>query len=109
MFHRSELGDHAHKFPADRDGHVPEHHDHWRNMNFDHGEHDPHEPGISEEERQRRVAYLDHNWWPKIIAHVNDEKQKLAQSPQGMPIHRWRQQVMEEPPQQHGFEAGEMD
>lgn len=105
MLHISELGEHAHRFFADKDGNVPEHGDHWRNMKFDHGDNDPHEEGISEEERQRRIAYLDEQWWPNIIAQVNQEKETLSQLPDGNPIKKWREGANQEPPPPHGFQV----
>ena len=107
MLHISELGEHAHRFHAhaDKDGHVPEHGDHWTNMKFDQGANDPDEEGISEEERQRRIAHLDEQWWPNVIAKVNQEKETLSQLPGGNPIRKWRDAAMQEPPQAHGFEV----
>jgi len=111
MLHKSKLGAHAHRFPADQDGNVPEHGDHWSDLNFEHGPHDPHEAGISDEERARRTKYLDDEWWPKIVAQVHEEKEKLSQLPGGNPIHHWRDEVIDaaKPPQQHGYEAEEID
>ena len=111
MLHKKELGEHADQFPADQDGHVPEHGDHWSDLNFEHGPNDPHEDGISDEERARRTNYLDSEWWPKIIAQVNEQKESLSQLPGGNPIHKWREEVIDaaEPPQQHGYEADEID
>lgn len=108
MLHRSELGEHASKFPADRKGHVPEHHDHWSKMDFDHGAEDPNEAGISAEERERRIRFLDEQWWPRVIAQVHEERAKLAKLPGGTPIRRWRESVMTDTPVQHGFEPGEL-
>jgi len=73
MIHKSELGEHAERFPADSAGHVPEQGDDWRGMSFEHGPHDPDEKGISDEERQRRIEHLDQEWWPNVIAQVNEE------------------------------------
>jgi hypothetical protein len=103
MFHKSELGEHARRFPSDRNGNVPEHDDHWRDMEFEHGPNDPNEEGVSEEERKRRIKYLDEEWWPEVIARVNKEKEKLASLPGGNPIHRWREEVVKDEPQPHGF------
>lgn len=105
MLHQSELGDHASRFPVDQQGRVPEEGDDWRNMRFDYGSNDPHEKGISDEERRRRIDYLDQEWWPKVIAQVNAEIEKLGQLPGGSPIKKWRDVVMREPPQPHGFEV----
>lgn len=105
MLHISDLGEYAHKFFADKDGHVPEHGDHWRKMKIDHGENDPDEEGISEEERQRRIAYLDEQWWPNIIAQVAKEKEALSKLPGGNPVHKWRDEITKEPPTQQGFQV----
>jgi hypothetical protein len=72
-------------------------------MKFDHGANDPDEAGISDEERQLRLAYLDDQWWPKVIAQVNQEKEALSQLPGGSPIKKWRDEAMQEPPTAHGF------
>ena len=109
MLHESKFGDHAHKLPSDRDGNVPEAGDDWRNMNFDHGELDPHEEGISDDERARRMDQLDTQWWPQVIAQVNKQKEELGQLPGGSPIRKWREEVMRSPHLQHGFEPGEID
>ena len=111
MLHKSELGEHADRFPADSEGNVPEHGDHWSNLNFDHGSNDPHEEGISDEARAQRMEYLDDEWWPKIIAQVNQEKETLSQLPGGNPIHKWRAEVIDaaDPPRPHGYEAEELD
>lgn len=74
-------------------------------MKFDHGEHDPHEAGITEEERQRRIAYLNEEWWPNVIAQVNQEKETLSQLPGGSPIRKWSDMARKEPPTAHGFEV----
>ena len=105
MLHQSELGEHVDRFPADTDGNIPEHGDHWSDLNFDHGPNDPQEEGISDEERTRRKEYLDSEWWPKIIAQVNEQKKTLSQLPGGNPIHKWREAVIDdaEPTEQHGF------
>ncbi len=105
MIHLSDLIEYAHWFlhHADQDGHVPEHGDHWSKMNYDHGEQDPDEPGISEAERQRRVAYLNETWWPDVIAHVNEQKEELSNLPGGNPIEKWREIAMRHPPNAHGF------
>jgi hypothetical protein len=104
MLHHSKLGDLAKHFPKDRRGNVPDHRDHWSHMDFDHGEHDPDEPGISQEERERRIAYLDNQWWPKIIAQVNEQKKNLAGQPHETHIREWVEDVMKEPPEQKGYE-----
>ena len=107
MLHKSELGEHADRFPIDQDGNIPEHGDHWSDSHFEHGPNDPHEEGISDEERARRMDYLNTQWWPKIIAQVNEEKESLSQLPGGNPIRKWREGVIDavEPQQQHGFEV----
>jgi hypothetical protein len=105
MLHKSELGEHADRFPQDSDGHVPEHGDHWSDMSFEHGPHDPDEPGISAEERAKRMEYLDSQWWPSLLEKVGKQRDELAQLPGGSPIKRWREEAMREPPSQHGYNA----
>jgi hypothetical protein len=105
MLHISELGEHAHRFLADAKGNVPEPGDHWRHMEFDHGPHDPNESGITDEERNRRIAYLDEQWWPQVLEQVNREKDHLSQLPGGNPIKKWRDDVMQTPPNAKGFEV----
>ena len=107
MLHKSELGEHVDRFPADQDGRVPEHGDHWSDLNFEHGPNDPHEEGISNKERTRRRDFLDGEWWSKIIAQVNEQKKRLSQTHGGTPIRKWRDEVIDdgEPPQQPGFEV----
>jgi hypothetical protein len=109
MLHKSKLGEHAAHFPTDLDGHVPEPTDHWSAMNFEHGPHDPDEPGISEEEKARRVAYLDTEWWPSVLAHVEKGKSTLSALPGGNPIKHWRDVVMHEPKPAHGFQVEKAD
>ena len=109
MLHKSELGKHAERFPFDLDGRIPEHGDHWGDMRFDHGPNDPEEEGIGEEERARRLEYLDTVWWPQVLADVRAEKEKLDQLPGGNPIRKWREQTMHEPPEAHGFEVDPAD
>jgi hypothetical protein len=107
MLHLSDLGEFAHRFHlhADKNGHVPEHGDHWKQMDYNHGANDPDEEGISDEERQRRTSYLDEQWWPNILSQVNQEKDTLSQLPGGNPIRKWRETAMNEPQQAHGFEV----
>ncbi len=103
MIHISDLGKHAHRFFADKEGHVPEPGDHWRNMKIDHGENDPDEEGISEEERQRRIKFLNEHWWPNVIAQVAKEKEELSKLPGGNPVPKWRDELLQQPPDPHGF------
>lgn len=105
MLHKSELGEHADRFPSDQNGHVPEHDDHWSEMHFEHGPHDPDEAGISDEERARRTEYLDTQWWPQILAQVRAERENLDQLPGGNPIKRWHEQVMRKPPDPGGIDV----
>ena len=105
MIHKSELGEHADRFPHDNDGHVPENDDHWSGMAFDHGENDPTAEGIGEAERARRTEFLDSEWWPAVLAKVREGQDTLAQLPGGSPIKRWRDVVMHDPPPQHGYNA----
>jgi len=109
MLHNSELGEHTDRFPCDRDGRVPEHGDHWSDMRFDHGPNDPDEAGIGDAERARRIEYLDKQWWPQVLARVHAEREKLDRLPGGNPIKRWREQVIKPPPEQHGFQVGEIE
>ena len=57
------------------------------------------------------MEYLDNEWWPKIIAQVNEQKTSLSQLPGGSPIHKWRENVIDAaaPREQHGFEAEDID
>jgi hypothetical protein len=103
MLHKSELGEHADRFPHDNDGNVPEDGDHWSAMSFEHGPHDPDEDGIDEAEKAKRTKYLDDEWWPALVAKVREERDSLAALPGGSPIKRWRDQVMHEPHEQHGY------
>ncbi len=105
MLHKSELGEHADRFPHDNNGHVPEQGDHWSDMAFDHGKNDPVAEGIDDAERARRTEYLDSEWWPTVLAKVGKERDALAQLPGGSPIKQWRDEVMQEPPTQHGYDA----
>ncbi len=107
MLHISELGKYAHLFQshADNDGHVPEHGDHWSTMKFEHGDQDPNEDGITEEERLHRIAYLDEQWWPNVIAQVNQQKESLSKLPDGNPIRKWRDEAMKPPTAAKGFVA----
>jgi len=102
MFHRNELGDHGHKFPADLDLQIPEPEDNWRQMKFDHGPNDPDEPGISAEEHQRRIEFLDKQWWPDLLAKVAAAHQEL---PEGSFIKRWQRTVQAPPTKTGGFEV----
>jgi hypothetical protein len=105
MLHIKELGEFAHRFlhHADKDGHVPEEGDHWREMKFEHGENDPHEEGITEEERKRRIDYLDNEWWPNVIAQVNQEKEEIVNMPGETPIQKWSDMASKEPRHSSGF------
>ena len=109
MFHKSKLGEHGHKFPHDLDGHVPHEGDDWRAMNFDHGAMDPDEDGISEEEKAKRIKYLDKEWWPKVIGWVNDQQAHLGRVHGKSFIQHWERVVNQPPPEQHGFEVEKID
>lgn len=105
MFHKSHIGEHGERFPADLKGHVPVHGDCWRRMHFDHGELDPEEPGISEEERARRITYLDKVWWPQVLEKVHAERLLLEAEHGPTFMERWDEVAHQGPPMPHGFEA----
>ena len=109
MLHKKELGPHARHFPADRQGRVPESGDDWRHMEFDHGPADPAEPGISPEEKQRRLDYLDQQWWPQVIARVNQQRETLEREHGETFMKLWRECLRIKPSEPHGFEVEEMD
>jgi hypothetical protein len=106
MFHRDELGEHADKFLADLDLQVPEPEDDWRKMRFDHGPNDPEEPGISPQERQRRIDFLDQQWWPEVLSKIASAHQEL---PPGSFIKSWQRHVQMEPPKTTGYEVADPD
>jgi hypothetical protein len=89
MIHHSTLKEHAPRFPADADGFVPEAADNWRQMKFDHKDQDPNETGISAEERQRRLDYLDQQWWPQLLAQVRKEHDELIAAGHPSPFKSW--------------------
>ncbi len=109
MQHKSHFGHHADKLPADRDGQIPEHGDDWRDMNYDHGPHDPEEEGIKDEEQAQRIEYLDKEWWPKIIAIANQQKSEIELSTADTPIKHWEEIMHQHPPHSHGFEVERLD
>lgn len=106
MFHRNELGDHGHKFPADLDLQIPEPGDDWRQMKFEHGPNDPNEPGIRPEERQRRIEFLDKQWWPEVLAKVAAAHETL---PEGSFIKRWQRDAQAPPTKNLGYELVDTD
>ena len=106
MFHKSKLKKFGGNFPHDKQGHVPVHVDCWRKMEFDHADQDPDAEGISEEEKARRIEYLDKQWWPKILAEVQDEHARLIDEHGESFMQHWDSVVNEPPHLQHGFEPG---
>jgi hypothetical protein len=109
MFHKSHLGEHADHFPHDLEGHIPQEGDDWRTMKFDHGEMNPHEDGITEEERAKRLDYLDEVWWPETLARVEEERSRQHRLYGESFFRRWEEIVNQAPPVQHGFEPKEFD
>ncbi len=105
MFHKSQLGEHAEGFPQDSAGYVPHTDDQWRQMKFDHGAMDPEEPGISAEERTRRLEHLDQVWWPGVLARVAEQHNRLVKEHGESYLHRWQRIVSKTPDQPHGFEV----
>jgi hypothetical protein len=93
MIHHSTLKEHAPRFPADGAGFVPEAADNWRQMQFDHKDQNPEEPGISAEERQRRLDYLDKQWWPQLLAQVRTEHEALVAEGHPSPFKSWIENV----------------
>jgi hypothetical protein len=89
MIHYSKLEVYALVFPQDREGNVPESTDDWRKMSFDHGPNDPEEPGISPEERQRRIDYLDNVWWPQVLGDVRQQHDELVKRGEPSPFSQW--------------------
>ena len=79
MFHRTQLGEYAEHFPQDLSGYVPVETDSWRQMQFEHTDMDPDEQGLSQEERARRLEYLDKVWWPRVLAEVHEQRLRLEQ------------------------------
>ena len=106
MFHRSKLDEFGAKFPHDSKGHVPVHVDCWRKMQFDHADQDPNEEGISEEEKARRIEYLDKVWWPKIMEGVQNEHERLTSEHGESFMKSWATIANRSPNVQHGFEPG---
>ena len=103
MFHESELDQYGHRFPHDRAGNVPVHHDHWRDMEFDHGDMEPYEEGISTDEQKRRIEYLNTEWWPRIKQQVHDEQVRLTNEHGETFTDHWKQIVERQPRNPHGF------
>lgn len=103
MFHKQHLGEHADRFPADRAGQVPTETDCWRRMNFEQEGIDPDEAGISEEEREHRIEYLDKVWWPRVLADVHEQRLALAREHGPTFMERWAQFTKDEPDVTHGF------
>ena len=97
MFHKSQLGEHAEHFAHDSAGFVPVDGDSWRQMKFEHGDRDPNEAGLSQEERDRRVEYLDKVWWPRLLADVHEQRLRLEREHGEAFIRHWQRVVNPEP------------
>lgn len=109
MFHKSHMDSFNHQFPHDTQGFVPHPGDHWRDMNFEQEGLDPDEEGISVEEHDRRVAYLNSTWWPEVLKCVEEEKQRLETEHGETFIQHWKH-VLEVPTSHpHGFGVGNQD
>jgi hypothetical protein len=106
MFHKSKLEKFDAKFPHDSTGHVPLNVKCWREMKFDHADQDPNEEGISEEEKARRLEYLDKVWWPKVLESVQEEHERLAEEHGEAYMKSWNVIANRSPDVQHGFEPG---
>ncbi len=103
MFHKSEMDQYGHQFPHDAKGYVPHATDHWRDMNFEHEGLDPYEEGISPEEHDQRVAYLNSTWWPEVLQRVDEERQRL-EAEHGETFAKHWQHVLDMPTDNpHGF------
>ncbi len=103
MIHKSILDRFIHMFPHDRQGHVPVHSDHWQEMDFEHTEMDPYEEGISEEERARRVEYLNTVWWPDVLEQVEAERRRLEEEHGHTFSEHWKSVVHRSPERPGGF------
>lgn len=106
MFHKSKLEKFKASFPHDSTGHVPVHVDCWRQMEFDHADQDPNEEGISAEEKTRRIEYLDKEWWPKVLAGVREEHERLTDEHGESFMQQWNKIVNAPQNLQQGFEPG---
>ena len=67
MIHKSNLGYFGKDIYSDLDGYIPQVGDDWREMNLDLSPDDPFVEGISAEERDERIKYLDNYWWPSVV------------------------------------------
>ena len=106
MIHKSLLGQHGERFPHDRNGNVPVHGDHWRDLQFEYPEMDPHEAGISTEEQARRIEYLNTVWWPGILQDVSNQRQSLENEHGESFTELWNRTVRESPETPHFFGIG---
>lgn len=106
MFHKSELAHFGDEFPHDATGYVPIHGDCWRQMQFERADMDPNEEGIAAEEKARRIEYLDTVWWPKVLARVNAERERLEAEHGESFISQWHRAVHHKPDQSHGVGLG---
>lgn len=105
MFHNSELKEYAEHFPQDQLGYIPTVGDSWRQMKFDHADQDPNEKGISNEERARRIEFLDQQWWPQLLEKVDRQRRRLEELDGDSFIERWEEAVNKTPAEPHGFEV----
>lgn len=105
MLHKSKLDQFESQFPHDANGNVPVHRDHWQTMEYDHGEMDPNEPGLSAEEKARRIEYLNKEWWPQILKQVEEERHRLAVKHGGTFMDHWKNVIYNKPAGHQGFEA----
>jgi hypothetical protein len=103
MFHKSKLEQFEHEFPHDAKGHVPHPHDRWHEMQFEVEGMDPHEEGISEEEKNHRIEYLNNVWWPQVIQRVEEERQRLEAVHGETFIAHWKQLLHHATDSTHGF------
>lgn len=104
MLHKSSFEHFSGRFPHDTKGNVPVHRDHWHEMEYDHGDMDPNELGISDEEKARRIEYLNTEWWPKILEQVEEERQRLAHQHGETFMEHWKSVTHIDPEGHQGFE-----
>jgi len=109
MFHKSKLDQFEHQFPHDAQGHVPHPHDRWDQMQFEVEGMDPHEEGISEEEKKRRIEYLNNVWWPQVIAQVEEERQRLETLHGATFMSHWKDLLHHPPESMPGMGVEEPD
>ena len=103
MFHKSKLEQYEHNLPHDSKGHVPSHTDHWQQMEFEHTDKDPNEPGISAEEKAKRIEYLNTEWWRQALQQVEEERDRLHEQHGDTFMKHWGSLVHHSPESPHGF------